>query len=214
MLKVYHGPMLVLIYSLFGQNSDLKLPGHSRLVLAHDWIYHSLLWLWILFYTLYVCIFSIHRANGMINSVIKDVKGEGTTKNDYKTLLFLCSQMWPLAFELCISVPALSICTRTQAPSISPRGLSRFLWYFLISICFFLTSVTSPYCIVIWGGYLIPCLVHLLIRRTNQVDSLRKAYENYDLIHVTKNIHLILEWYFGWVHKFMASLSFLGDSHV
>ena len=42
----------------------------------------------------------------------------------------------------------------------------------------------------------------------------RKAYENYDLIHVTKNIHIILEWYFGWVHTFMASLSFLGASCV
>ena len=107
MLKVYHGPMLVLVHSLFGQNSDLKLPGHSRLVLAHDWIYHSLLWLWILFYTLYVCIFSIHRASGMINSLlIKDVKGGRNNKEWLQNSSFslfpnVTPSLWTLYFCSC-----------------------------------------------------------------------------------------------------------------
>lgn len=101
MLRVYHGPMLILVHSLSGQNTDLKLPGHSRLVLAQDCGYITA-WYDCGFYFIFCMyvFFRSHRANGMVNSVIKDVKGEGIAKNDYKTLLFLYSQMWPLAFEL------------------------------------------------------------------------------------------------------------------
>ena len=101
MLRVYHGPMLILVHSLSVQNTDLKLPGHSRLVLVQDCGYIAA-WYDCGFYFIFCMyvFFRSHRANGMVNSVIKDVKGEGIAKNDYKTLLFLCSQMWPLAFAL------------------------------------------------------------------------------------------------------------------
>ena len=42
-----------------------------------------------------------------------------------------------------------------------------------------LISVTSPALYCGGGGYLIPCLGHLLIRRTDLVASLRKAYGDF-----------------------------------
>ena len=96
MLRVYHGPMLVLVHSLSGQNTDLKLPGHSRLVLAQDcgYITASYDCGFYFIFCMYV-FFQSHRASGMVNSVIKDVKREGIAKNDYKTSFSLLPNVTP-----------------------------------------------------------------------------------------------------------------------
>lgn len=147
MLRVYHGPMLVLVPSLSGQNTDLKLPGHSRLVLAQDCGYITA-WYDCGFYFIFCMyvFFQSHRANGMVNSVIKDVKGEGIAKNDYKTPLFLYSQMWPLAFELYYCSCPQHICQNSGSFYFHQRIIKVSMIF--SHICFFLTSITSPalYC--------------------------------------------------------------------
>lgn len=104
--------------------------------------------MWILFYILYVCIFSIPQSQWNGKQCDKGCKEGRNSKEWLQNSSFsLLPNVTPSLWTLLLFLPS-AYMPELRLLLFSPKGLSRFLWYFLTSICFFLTSVISPvlYC--------------------------------------------------------------------